>query len=335
MVKNSLIFAFILLLFSNCCRIEKASFSILKGSYLGQTPPDSLAVLFAPNIVSTGMYTRDFTIAPKGDELFFSISSRGYNFIMTSKLENGIWTEPAVAGFSGSEDWFDYEAHITPDGKQLMFLSTRPQKGQEAKTGWFYQDIWAMDKTEKGWSEPYNLSEMVNTLDGEFFPSVTRDGTLYFTRNLPDNKTSVFRSKKVNGKYIEPEVIRFKNDSNLAVYNAFVAADESFIVSCAQGFSDVNNALYCVAFRTENDEWGDLLPFDKRVNFPGIRATSASVSNDGKYLFFGSSKKALDKPEINPGYRISELLELAAVPGNGSSDIYWISSDIIKEMRTK
>ncbi len=44
------------------------SFSDLSGPFLGQALPDSIPELFAPGVVSTGMFTRDVAISPDGDE---------------------------------------------------------------------------------------------------------------------------------------------------------------------------------------------------------------------------------------------------------------------------
>ena len=38
----------------------------LTGPYLGQTPPGATGEVFAPGVVSTGMYTRDIAITPDG-----------------------------------------------------------------------------------------------------------------------------------------------------------------------------------------------------------------------------------------------------------------------------
>ena len=41
---------------------------VLKGPYLGQTLPGTKPVIFAPGIVSTGLYTRDIAITKDGTE---------------------------------------------------------------------------------------------------------------------------------------------------------------------------------------------------------------------------------------------------------------------------
>ena len=152
----------------------------LRGPYLGQEPPGLEPRLFAPGVVSTGLATRDIAMTPDGDELYFSVTLGDRTMIMVTRQVDGVWSVPEVAPFSGR--YLDIEPAISPDGRRFFFLSTRPQPGQEEKPGWVYQDIWVMDREGDGWGEPFNLGPPVNSDAPEFFPSITNDGTLYFTR---------------------------------------------------------------------------------------------------------------------------------------------------------
>jgi len=75
----------VLLIFTSCqqAKVDKNSEAGLSGlsrDYLGQTPPGDSAVIFAPGIVGTGMYTRDIAISPSGDELYYGVSLGGYTY---------------------------------------------------------------------------------------------------------------------------------------------------------------------------------------------------------------------------------------------------------------
>ena len=88
----------------NCCEDEAcvdSAFPELRGPYLGQTPPGLEPEIFAPGIVSTGLATRDIAMTPDGEELYFAVTLGSRTMIMESHQENGTWTEPAVAPFSG------------------------------------------------------------------------------------------------------------------------------------------------------------------------------------------------------------------------------------------
>lgn len=303
------------------------------GAYMGEELPGDEPKIFAPNFVTTGLYTRDITIAPAGDEIFFSVATGGKAFIMETHIENESWTIPKVADFSGSDNWRDFEPHISPDGKRFFMLSTRPPEGMEPKPGWFYQNIWAMDKTETGWTEPYNLGHPVCTENDEFYATATYHGTLYFTRGI-NNQMTIMRSKYLDGKYQEPEKLIFNNDTSIVMYNATIAPDESFLISCVNNIVDsIKIPQYYISFRNENDEWTNLIPFDEKINFPNDGATSTFITADMKYMFFASSRKSAKLKGIAPGITINNILEDLTKPGNGQADIYWVSTSIIGKLK--
>lgn len=305
-----------------------------QGEYLGEALPGDTPQIFAPEFISTGIYTRDITISPDGDELFFSVAFGGRAFIMETHQENNSWTTPKVASFSGSDEWLDFEPHISPDGNRFFMLSTRPPKGKEPKPGWGYQNIWAMDKTENGWSALYNLGEPICTEANEYYATATLAGNLYFTRSTGRNNSAIWRSKMIDGKYSRPEKLIFNNDTSLFLFNSFIAPDESYLIVCANNLNDsINVSQYCVSFRSDEDEWSELIPFDERLNYPGDRASSVFVTHDMNYMFFASSRTSNSLIQPAPGVSINQLLSNLTKPGNGQSDIYWISAKIIDELK--
>jgi hypothetical protein len=322
-----------------CASQEKAdTFSVLTGPYLGQTPPGDTAVLFAPGIVSTGMYTRDVAMTPEGDEVYFGVLVGGLAVIMETKLQNGRWTKPEVAPFSADSRYLNLEPHIAPDGLHFYFLSTRPPEGEEqteeATRTWENQDIWVMDRHGDGWGEPYNLGPPVDTDAPEFFPSVTRDGTMYFTRGSDESQESyIYRSQLVDGAYSEPERLGPNVNSTISQYNAFIAPDESYlIVSTSLRNDGLGGADYFVVFRDANDNWSTPINMGDRVNSPRGAEFSPYVSPDGKYFFFMAARPR--PPESIPALLTADFLrELHSGPQNGDVDIYWIDAGLIEALR--
>jgi hypothetical protein len=312
---------------------ESASrFPELRGPYLGQEPPGLEPEIFAPGIVSTGLATRDVAMTPDGNEFYFAVTLGGRSMIMVTRLQGGIWTEPEVAPFSGR--YLDIEPAISPDGQRFFFLSTRPQAGQEEKPGWVYQDIWAMDREGDVWGEPFNLGPPVNSDAPEYFPSVTTDGTMYFTREGEDRVSATWRSRFVDGAYAEPEMLGPEVNCGTNRFNVYVAPDESFAIVPNVGREDaIGGADYYVVFRSDDDTWSEPINMGPMINQPEGREWSASLSPDGKYLFFMSSR-AYGKTEIPlTSMSITDLLALSTDPGWGSSDIWWVSAEIIEKLR--
>ena len=309
-----------------------SAFPELRGPYLGQQPPGLDPEIFAPGIVSTGLATRDIAMTPDGRELYFAVTLGDRTMIMETHQKDGVWTEPAVAPFSGRH--LDIEPAISPDGQRFFFLSTRPQAGQEEKPGWVYQDIWMMDRQDDGWGEPSNLGPPVNSDAPEYFPSVTEDGTLYFTRERGDGVSETWRSRFVDGVYTEPEKLGPEVNCGSNRFNVSIARDESFAIVPSVGREDnLGGVDYYVVFRSDDDTWSEPINMGPTINQPRGREWSASLSPDGKYLFFMSSRSYGETGVPLISTSITDLLKLSTQPGWGSSDIWWVSTEVFEQLR--
>jgi hypothetical protein len=313
-------------------------FPILTGDYLGQTPPGSTPELFAPGIVSTGLYTRDLAMTPEGDEIYFGVMAGGFSTILVTELAEGRWTRPEVAPFAADPQYLNLEPAISPDGQKFYFLSNRPRDGgpmDPADVGqWVNQDIWVMDRTADGWSEPFNLGRPVNSDAAEYFPSVTSDGTIYFTREDPETRASlIHRSRLVAGEYQEVERLGAEVNSTANQFNAFVAPDESYlIVGVAEREDSYGGTDYYISFRDESDNWTGPINMGDVVNTPRGGEWSPYVSPDGRYFFFMSTRyrSAHQFPEaLTADY----LAEVHVQPLSGNPSIYWMEAGFIEGLR--
>jgi hypothetical protein len=313
-------------------------FPELKGEYLGQKKPGLKPELFAPGVISTGLYERDIAITPDGKEIFYGLAFGGNVTIMVAKMDDsGIWSEPVAASFASNLNYKYFEPCLSYDGDRMFFLSTLPKEGQEPKLGWAYQNIWAVDRGEDGsWGDPYIIGSPVSTDENEYYPSVTKSGTLYFSRSKKgEDKVGIYRSHYIDGKYAEPEPLPEAVNGIGNVYNAFIAHDESFLIGCvadcknnlSPGFAD-----YYLFFRDANDQWSGPVNMGPEINHPNTHALSAYVTRDGKYLFFASSKKTdLTKKRLT--WSLIQKFSREAL--NGHSDIYWVDAKIIDRLKAK
>lgn len=69
----------------------------------------------------------------------------------------------------------DLEPALSVDGLQMFFVSRRPAVGSGEPVD--HEDIWVVDRVDDGCGAPRNLGAPINTLQSEFFPSVT-DGLM-------------------------------------------------------------------------------------------------------------------------------------------------------------
>ncbi len=321
----------------SCCApadqdVEKDSFPDLAGPYLGQPLPDSIPRLFAPGVVSSGMFTRDMAISPDGKEIYFcvSVGNYAYSTILCSKEVNGKWLPPEIVPFSGGPGVMDFEPALSTDGSRLYFLSNRPDGDEPVGD----QDIWYVDRTEAGWGVPHNLNEPVNTDGGEFFPSLTRDGTLYFSRNEKGSQLNqIYRSRWENGSFQEPELLPGQVNCGANRFNAYVSPDESYIIVPAVGMEDSYDGVdYYIAFRDQDDHWSEPMNMGKEINQDNARGWSPYVSPDGQFFFFMATRPL----EIEPSdWNYQKLKALHDSPGNGSADIYWMDASVVGELRKR
>lgn len=308
----------------------------MEGPYFGQEVPGRQASLFGSGFISTGMYERDFAITPEGDQIFFTIMGGTFSVICCTKRVGMRWTRPEVAPFSGRSDAFDAEPHVAPDGKTLLFLSTRPPEGQDPTPGWRgHQNIWVCDRTDSGWSEPRLFGDPVSTDEPEYFPSVTRSGNLYFTKGKNGvQEAGLWRCRLEGSAYRSPEPLPKQINAGKAQYNGSIAPDESYLVFCAND-PEVNPTQpgYFVSFRSPADRWSVPLKLGPEINLPGGQAISIMVTPDGKFIFFSSN--AVD-PKYSQQIQSYDLLHAAQnSPRNGRSDIYWIQAEVVTDLRNQ
>ena len=135
----------LLLLSAITINARQNDFQKLTGPYLGQTPPASEPILFAPGIVSNGRNHSSVAISPDGKELYWSgVRDK----IWFTKLENGRWTEPEMLAFCKGDSYRYDNPFISPDGIKMFFTSFRPGAVSQEK-----ETIWYAERISSGWSD--------------------------------------------------------------------------------------------------------------------------------------------------------------------------------------
>lgn len=141
--------------------------------------------------------------------MWFCTARTGYTGLhwFTATCHQGKWVDWEIADFK--PDYEVGELHITADGRELYFHSARAGgKGQ--------YDIWVSKKENGEWLPPQNLMA-VNSPETDGWPSLTDDGSeLWFTRTYLGTP-AIFRSKRIDGEWQEPELIvsQFAGESSI------------------------------------------------------------------------------------------------------------------------
>jgi Tol biopolymer transport system component len=256
--------------------------------YLGQTPPGSTPVIFAPGIVSIeGRYEYGLSVSPDGKEIYYTTDQPGDGLTVT-KYDGEKWTVPEIANLRGKHSW-EFEAFFKQDGKTLFFTSDTNNVSK----------FWYMEKNANDWSKARYLDSPINS-SPVMWCTFTSDETMYYGNN---NNRQIYRSRPVDGKYTETENIGFNGS------HPSVAPDESFFLFNSNQYGGYGKNDILIVFKNKDGGWTKPMNMNNKIN-SSYHETCASLSPDGKYIFFSRYNESGEK-----------------------SNIYWVSSAIIDSLK--
>lgn len=283
----------------------------------------ALPRIFAPGFITDGFENRDMAISPTNDELFFTIQHKAFSVIMTSKKKGEVWSRPEVASFSGRHN--DLEAAFNADGKRIYFSSNRPMIKEKPAADY---NIWFVEKRGTGWTEPAPLGQEINSGKDEFYPSLARNGNLYFTRENDSTKEDIFVAEFSNGNYSAPKALPMEVNSMGYDFNAFVDPDEEFIIFTSYKRKDDKGGGDLYISAKKNGQWQAAKNLGDAINSTSIDYCPF-VSFDKKHFFFTSKRTTFLQGSTKP-MNAKMIKEILSSPGNGSDDIYVVDFDPIR-----
>jgi hypothetical protein len=292
------------------CLSDPNEWPVLQGPYLGQKAPVYKAKIFLDGIISKykepemcAAFTLD------GKEFYFNTYYKDSWAIFVTKEVNGKWIKPEPLKFTS--DYTDRDFTMSPDGTEIYFGSNRPREesGEKLKS----LDIFFTERIPScDWSEPKNIGAPINTDFGENYPSVARNGNLYFFSCRDDGLggCDIYVSRFVADRYNMPENLGSAINSEKNDWDAYIAPDESYIIFSSQDRDDsIGGQDLYISFRKKDGSWTQSKNMGLSVNSEFCEICP-SVSLDGKYLFFTSRRR-------------------------GKADILWITTDIITKLKPK
>jgi len=301
-MKNKLLTILILLTIAG---YSQEQFPVLKGPYMGQSPPGEIPEIFAPGFISTDKPELNSVFTPDGKEFYFSIHTPGkeYKMYFTKETEKG-WTEPDPVPFSSENS--DVDMCVSHDGKRLYFGSTRPVKGKK-------QDdfkIWYVDRLNDGWSDAKYLDAPVNNGQRALYPSFSENGTMFFQAIRDDTFGSrdIYYSILKDDQYTEPVHLGPEINSEHGEGDVLIAPDESWmIVNCIEKPDGRGKGDLYISFKKDNGSWSEMKNMGDQINSAGSDYCPM-LSPDEKYFFFTSTR-------------------------TGNGDIYWVGIELILKLK--
>lgn len=286
-------------LFVSALQSQIAHANPLRHDLNDQPAPTALPVpeIFAPGVISGPANDGSPTFAPDGKTLFFTRSTANWGAILESHKIDGNWSKPVLAPFSG--EWPDSSPAMSPDGTFVVFQSTRPAvppavapKEGEPIPG-VVSNLWRVDRTGSGWSQPVRLPDTVNIGHAIWKPSIAANGNLYFTVIDAKGGKRLYSSKFENGAYLPAQPLPF-SDGTTADVDPEIAPDESFLVFVSSGRlgGDPKDHLLIVA--RVGAGWGPVVP----IRYAGDEKYGYSTDDEPRFdqehrLVYFSSDRAV------------------------------------------
>jgi len=309
---KKILFALILVFFLlNQCHSDKSNNIDLENT------PDEVE-LFGNKYISTDLYERDIAISPKGDEIVFTLSDYKQVKRCLVKIEKigNSWSEKEILSFSGQ--YSDIEPCFSVNGNELYFASDRPiDLGSERGD----YNIWVSKRINNGWSEPQPLQSSINSEKDEFFPSIAKNGNLYFTsvREKGIGSEDILLSKFVDGNYMTPEPLDSNINTITYEFNAYINPEEDLLIFSSYGRKDdLGQGDLYYSRKDKKGNWSAAINMGPQINSEKLDYCPFIDISRGNF-YFTSERRSLNEKRIE---KVSELEELANHVLNGMGNIY-------------
>lgn len=281
----------------------------------------------ALNILKDYVKVRDFTMSSNETEAYVSAQSylEEKSVILRISKENGIWHKVDIASFSGT--YKDLEPFLSPDNLKLFFVSNRPlTKGGELKD----VDIWYVERASVSdkWSQPINIGAPVNTEADEFYPSVAKNGNLYFTSvgHNAMGEDDIFVSEYKNGKYLKPVALKGGVNTKSYEYNAFISPNDDYLIFGGYNRQDgLGSGDLYISFKNDDNTWSQAKNMGDKINSKYMDFCPF-VTQSGKQIYFTSRRSNIEATKSITS--VKNLLNVFNGYQNGFNRIYKTSFNV-------
>jgi len=270
---------------------------------------------------------RDFTMNNIETEAYVSAQSNleEKSVIIRITKENGTWNKADIASFSGM--YKDLEPFLSPDNLKLFFVSNRPLTNEDELKD---VDIWYVERatTSSDWSEPKNVGAPINTEADEFYPSVAKNGNLYFTSigHGAMGEDDIFVSAYKNGTYSKPVALKGGVNTKSYEYNSFISPNEDYLIFGGYARKDgLGSGDLYISFKNDDSTWTQAKNMGDKINSK-FMDFCPFVTQSGEHIYFTSRRSNLEASQNMTS--VKNLLNTFNGYENGFSRIYMTSFDL-------
>ena len=269
----------------------------------------------ASGVVSTGDVFAS-SLTPDGRTVYFTKAShdRARMQIMRARLVDGAWRAPEALPFASAPRAMD--PFVSPDGRRLYFTAARRLEAArgEPQDDW---DTWTADLAPDGTvGTPRNVGPRANGARSEMYPSVARDGTLYYQVWTPDSLATgvrgIWRLGPRSGAIAERLPAPINDESGAWGGNPYISPDERLLIFNSERAGGHGRGDLWASVRGADGAWSAPVNLGPRVNGPDAEFCP-SMSPDGRFLLF--SRIAYQGEE------------------RGANDVYVVRTDAVPALR--
>jgi len=160
------------------------------------------------------------------------------------------------------------------------------------------EKIWYVNRLEDSWSDAIQLDSPINN-DLVFYINQAKNGDLFYTSI---SKGKMYYAPNKNGEFPEVQEIEIEYG-----HHGFISPSQEYLLVYTRNKENKDHDIY-VCFKENDGTWANPIPLGNEVN-SSFNESGPSITPDGKYLFFNRSNE------------------------DESSNIYWVSTDVIENLR--
>lgn len=271
-------------------KFELGIFALL-GSIL--TPSLLLAQILEPTnmgpVINSAARDAEPTFTADGQTMYFNCFDRDGRIggdICVAHRRGDSWTEPEIVSAVSTDEYVEVEPLLSPDGKQLYIMSTRPG-------GHGGPDIWVSELVNGAWSAPENLDAPINSPDADhcLYFSGENWEFAYWTSTRPGGfgGNDIWMSEKIDGVWQQAVNLGPNVNSAASEHHSLPSADgQSLYVTTTRAGGFGGEDIY-VTSRTNDGGWTTLTNLGESVNSDRHDRCPA-FSPDFKTFFFDSER---------------------------------------------